>query len=110
MIKEAFLLGEENKYIILKGEFNVGRAKDSPSNIQINEPLNLFVSRRHCKIYNDEEKLEIMDIGSRNGTYVNGNRITPRKRVILINGDKLKLAGCELEVKIVEESNVLNKS
>lgn len=108
MIKEALLIGK-SEYKIPEGEFNVGRANDdNPANIKINEPLNLFVSKCHCKIYNDGEKLEVMDIGSRNGTYVNDNKI--KEKVILKNGDKLRLAGCELEVKIVEESNILNKS
>lgn len=101
MIKEAMLIGV-NEYKILEGEFVIGRAKeDNPTNIQINEPGNLFVSRNHCKIYNDGEKLEIMDIDSRNGTYVNDNKI--KEKVILKNGDKLKLGGaCRLEVKIIE--------
>lgn len=103
MIKEALLIGK-NEYKIPEGEFNVGRANDdNPVNIKINEPVNLFVSRRHCKIYNDGEKLEVMDISSRNGTYVNENRVKSGERVILKNGDRLKLGGaCKLEVKIVE--------
>ncbi len=105
MIKEAFLLGEENKYIILKGEFNVGRSKkDNSVDIQIKELLDLYISRKHCKIYNDGEKLEVMDIGSRNGTYVNDGRIKPGEKVILKDRDVLSLGCCGLEVKIVEEA------
>ena len=106
MIKEAMLIGR-NEYKILEGEFVIGRAKnDSSSNIKINEHGNIFISSNHCKIYNDGEKLEIIDVGSRNGTYVNEEKIMPGERVILKNQDKLKLSGaCELEVKIIEEEN-----
>mgnify|MGYP001579516388 CR=1 FL=1 len=45
MIKEAMLIGG-NEYKILEGEFVIGRAKDdSSSNIKINEPGNIFISR-----------------------------------------------------------------
>lgn len=33
-----------------------------------------------------------MDMGSTNGTYVNGERITERKRVFLKEGDEVQLA------------------
>lgn len=101
MIKEAFLIGEENKYEISKGEYVIGRS-DSKADIKIKELNCLYVSRTHCKIYNDGEKLEVIDIGSRNGTYVNELKLTPKVRVILKNLDKLRLGGCGLEVKIVE--------
>ncbi len=33
------------------------------------------VSRRHCQLSQNEETLKIRDLGSRNGTYLNGKRI-----------------------------------
>ncbi len=54
-----------------------------------------FVSRRHFQVvYGGENKLAIQDLGSSNGTFVNGSRIT---RAPLAHGDEIQLG----EVKIV---------
>ena len=47
--------------------------KQSDNNIVINDD---FVSRHHCQIIqNNDLSYMIVDVGSKNGTYVNGNRI-----------------------------------
>jgi len=48
----------------------IGRRQDCDLCI----PL-MLVSRRHCEINQDQGMLKIRDLGSRNGTYVNGKRI-----------------------------------
>jgi len=35
----------------------------------------MAVSRKHCQIYHDNGTLKIRDLGSRNGTIINGNKI-----------------------------------
>lgn len=44
------------------------------------------VSRRHAKVYRSESDYRVDDLGSRNGTYVNGSRVD---RAALISGDKI---------------------
>ncbi len=59
----------------------------------------MIVSRRHCEIYESEGNLNIRDMGSRNGTYVNGQQVEeaqlnpgdtigvgPLKFIVQING------------------------
>ncbi len=46
------------------------------------------MSRRHCRLYIEEGVSYIEDLGSSNGTFVNGNRIEHRK---LIDGDKIQV-------------------
>ncbi len=48
----------------------IGRRHDCDLRI----PL-LSVSRRHCQLSCNKDTLKIRDLGSRNGTYVNGKRI-----------------------------------
>jgi pSer/pThr/pTyr-binding forkhead associated (FHA) protein len=48
----------------------------------------LSVSRRHCQISLNNESLKIRDLGSRNGTYLNGQRI---EEAITRAGDKLTI-------------------
>ncbi|MFC5607794.1 FHA domain-containing protein [Variovorax soli] len=51
------------------------------------------VSRKHAVIDWDGEQYTIIDIGSRNGTFVNGLRISQR---LLRNGDTITVGDCDL--------------
>ena len=62
----------------------VGRGDDS--SITINDQR---VSRHHFEIYMEDGTPVIADMGSTNGTYVNGQRIT---RQALKNGDKIQIS------------------
>jgi pSer/pThr/pTyr-binding forkhead associated (FHA) protein len=54
-----------------------------------------LVSRLHCRLEAHDETLEVVDLESTNGTYVNGTRIA---RAHLIPGDRLQVGRVELEV------------
>ncbi|MGB9660635.1 MAG: FhaA domain-containing protein [Moorellaceae bacterium] len=56
------------------------------------------VSRQHCLVEVEEDKIIVVDLGSRNGTSVNGE---PIKRVLLAPGDRLQLGRTVLEVQVV---------
>jgi diguanylate cyclase (GGDEF)-like protein len=51
------------------------------------------VSRRHARIVPDEDGHRVVDLGSTNGTWVNGRPITSRK---LVAGDRIELGSCVL--------------
>jgi len=51
------------------------------------------VSRRHARIAADEEGHRIVDLGSTNGTWVNGRPVTSRR---LEPGDRIELGSCVL--------------
>jgi pSer/pThr/pTyr-binding forkhead associated (FHA) protein len=51
-----------------------------------------FLSRRHALIYLKNDELYIEDLGSTNGTFVSGERLDERARV-LSNGDTLAIGG-----------------
>lgn len=55
----------------------------------------LRVSRLHCEILDCEGQLVLRDLGSRNGTYVNGDRI---RQAPLHEGDVVTLGLTTLEV------------
>jgi hypothetical protein len=53
------------------------------------------VSRRHAELNrDDDERWSVVDLGSTNGTEVNGSRIT--SRTPLANGDRIAIGGTEL--------------
>ncbi len=79
---ETFPLGEE---------VNIGR-HDS-NDIQLNVPT---VTGKHAIIRTEDKILTIIDLGSTNGTYVNGEKV---KQKVLKSGDKIKLGEVELVLK-----------
>ncbi len=54
-----------------------------------------LVSRIHCRLEANEETLEVIDLESTNGVFVNGRRVA---RAHLIPGDRLKVGRVELLV------------
>ena len=55
-----------------------------------------LVSRLHCRLTLDDSGLDVEDLDSTNGTWVNGRKIS---RAPLMSGDKLKVGRVEFEVR-----------
>src|SRR5262245_24006776 len=55
-----------------------------------------LVSRLHCQITAGEDSLEVVDLKSRNGTFVNDRRVD---RAQLGSGDRLRIGRLELMVE-----------
>jgi pSer/pThr/pTyr-binding forkhead associated (FHA) protein len=55
-----------------------------------------LVSRLHCRITAADDNLEVVDLKSTNGTFVNGKRV---HKAQLADGDKLRVGRVELVVK-----------
>lgn len=58
------------------------------------------VSRRHAIVTRRESSFLIEDLGSANGTFVNGRRLAPQAAVPLRSGDELKCGTLVLRVEI----------
>jgi pSer/pThr/pTyr-binding forkhead associated (FHA) protein len=56
------------------------------------------VSRQHARIVFHDDELTIEDIGSVNGTFLNGRRIVPYQAVPLNDGDVVQLGTLVLQV------------
>jgi hypothetical protein len=63
--------------------------------VLIEDPV---VSRRHASVRPVEGRLEIVDLGSSNGTFVNGVRLRDIK--VLEAGDEIRLGGISLRVEV----------
>lgn len=86
----------EGKLIPIKDEkFFIGRGDDCQL-----RPKSESVSRRHCALVQKDGRLLLMDLKSRNGTYVNDKQLSPDKAKILKTGDRLKVGQLEFEVVI----------
>jgi pSer/pThr/pTyr-binding forkhead associated (FHA) protein len=55
-----------------------------------------LVSRLHCRLTAGEDNLEVVDLASTNGTFVNDKRV---KKAHLSNGDRLRVGRVELKVE-----------
>lgn len=56
-----------------------------------------LVSRLHCRFsLDDRNRLDVEDLGSTNGTWVNGRRV---ERAPLMAGDKIKVGRIEFAVR-----------
>ncbi len=65
------------------------------------------VSRKHCAIMRHDAKVTITDLGSRNGTLVNGKKIT--EEVELSSGDELTVGPLKFMVTITHGINNAKK-
>jgi predicted component of type VI protein secretion system len=79
------------------GVTTVGRHDDCQLRIKSSQ-----VSRKHCEIFEKKGLLLVKDLGSSNGTYVNGKRIQEQR--VLEPGDELTIGQVKLKVGKVGEA------
>lgn len=63
--------GERRSFSVTRDMTIIGRREDSDLRIPLGD-----VSRKHCRLIKDGDALRVEDLGSSNGTYCNGTRIT----------------------------------
>lgn len=84
----------EGKLIQIKDEkFLIGRG----DSCQL-RPKSESISRKHCAIVQKDGRLLLVDLKSRNGTFINEKQVSPDKAKILKNGDRLRCGQLEFEV------------
>ena len=76
----------------LEGEIVIGRAPECAVSID-----DEFTSNLHAKIYQTEGRYYVEDLGSTNGTYVNGRRINYPTE--LRGGDRVKIGRTVMELR-----------
>jgi pSer/pThr/pTyr-binding forkhead associated (FHA) protein len=64
-------------------------------------PQSDAVSRQHCTIVTTDSEVIVRDMSSRNGTYVNGERVG--EEAVLLTGDVLRVGPLEFEM-IIEQT------
>ena len=81
---------DENKRFVLDGYLTIGR---NTGYHHWTIEGDMTVSGNHCKIYQRNQELYILDLNSTNGTYVNGQRV--RGEMKLSNHDKIRIGQSE---------------
>lgn len=75
----------------------VGRQEDCQLRIKSSQ-----VSRKHCQLFEKKGLLLVKDLGSSNGTFVNGKKVDDQR--VLEAGDELTIGGVKFKVEKVEEA------
>ncbi len=78
---------------LLRKKFLIGREQDCHL-----RPNSEMVSRHHCAFSVDDFSVRIRDLGSTNGTLVNGQRI--RSEVVLEDGDRIVIGNLDFVIEI----------
>ncbi len=79
---------------LMDGVNSIGRHDDCVIRIRSSQ-----VSRRHCELFEEGDKLILRDLGSANGTFVNGKRVLGKQT--LKPGDVLTIGGVTLRVDLL---------
>lgn len=82
-----------------EGESIIGRSR--ASTVHIPETT---VSRQHAKVIVGDGMVRVADLGSSNGTFVNGDKIEGEKK--LTDGDRLLIGDAELTIRILRPGDV----
>jgi pSer/pThr/pTyr-binding forkhead associated (FHA) protein len=88
-----FLKKSDGKDTEVKGELSVGRSLESGLRLTEGNP-----SRNHARLTVTEGMLYVEDLKSTNGTFVNGQRIESRVR--LVNADKVRFDSEEFVLRV----------
>ena len=82
--------------VTLTGEAVIGR-RDPESDNMPDIDLTTFggyrkgISRRHAVLHVQEKQLRLTDMGSHNGTFLNGHRVPARQTALVNDGDEIRV-------------------
>lgn len=96
-----FLFGKTEPFAVLNEDLiYLGRVEKETTEAFVDltpvDGFDMGVSRRHAMIQRQENRVEIMDLHSSNGTFLNGNRLLPEKFYELKSGTVIQLGRLKL--------------
>ncbi|MBN1202389.1 MAG: FHA domain-containing protein [Anaerolineae bacterium] len=98
---------DEELIVDISGSLVLGRGHDDPAVSQPDIDLTPVgavetgVSRRHMVLSREHDTITVMDLGSSNNTYLNGQRLIPGEPRILRDGDELRLGRLVIRINFV---------
>lgn len=87
---------------VLEGLNTIGRRSDNSIVITGDS----YISGAHAELVADERGFWLLDVGSTNGTVLNGARITPNSRMALDTGDDIVFGQTAVKFQLVEHEAV----
>jgi DNA-binding winged helix-turn-helix (wHTH) protein len=92
------LVFDRREVLLMSGDNVIGRASDAT--IRIDSP---GVSRHHARIVVVDDRAMLEDAGSKNGTYLNGERISGP--VVLADGHEIRLGSVVLTFRVATDAS-----
>lgn len=83
---------------LVLGRFDVETKQAPDVGLDDYNAQELGVSRRHAAILVEDNALKVMDLGSANATYMNGQKLVAHQARILRDGDELRLGRLVMRV------------
>ncbi len=90
---------ERREIPITKEEFLIGRGADCDLRLGSSA-----VSRHHCLLRVRGDEATVIDLGSSNGTFLNGARV--RSQAALHSGDELRLGSFSFVLQLADEEGI----
>lgn len=88
-------------------KFIIGRAPDC--DLVVNTDV---ISRKHLRVEHIDGEIYLTDLGSTNGTFLNGRRIPPKKRVDYKTGDQLTVESenteCTFRIIVINDNQAVD--
>jgi pSer/pThr/pTyr-binding forkhead associated (FHA) protein len=96
LIERGSTPGQTREVPVNQPEFLIGRGADCDLRLRESE-----ISRHHCTIRVGADEATLVDLGSSNGTYLNGQRV--RSQAALHSGDELRLGSATFLVDLGDQ-------
>lgn len=101
-------------YLYIYRELIIGRESDAPLEAVLDlsdlDAVNLGVSKRHAMIRRTGSGFEVVDLASRNGTWLNAERLAPNRPYPFASGSQLRIGHMRLLVVYHPVRKVTQKS
>jgi predicted component of type VI protein secretion system len=97
LLELSWLPGDNSEIAVQRYPFVIGRQTSSDCSLSL--PV---VSRRHCQLVRIGEEVLVQDLKSRNGTFVNGKRVSCSLPVQ--DGDELMLGHCSFRLSMLHDT------
>lgn len=82
--------------VVDSSEYRIGKNPDMDGVVTFNK----FIGRTHCMILKNGSGFSVVDLNSKNGTFINQSRLSPQQPYGLKTGDVLRLANSDFQVTI----------
>jgi pSer/pThr/pTyr-binding forkhead associated (FHA) protein len=99
LIERSGKSDDAHEIALNQSEFLIGRGPDCDLRLRVPS-----VSRHHCLVRVGTDEVSITDLGSSNGTFLNGKRV--RSQASLHTGDELQMGECRYVVDLGDQDAI----
>ena len=99
---------KNDKSELIKNKFPIEIGRNINCDIPLEDERKL-VSRKHAKIICSENNFSLLDLGSRNATFLNNEKILPEKEYPLTKNDVIKIGEFLIEIFHIQKQDNLSE-